>query len=390
MIAFPKVPLRVVVVVVRSFGKRRSVSQFRDSYFPRLQEVGKLQKPLDPQESTLGYKKGQLFLHAKFGYRGVILFPWKTKIFETQKPPMLPVKDGEETLDILCGDMDKPIHEKRPDEMFYNVLVDSRDYAYARAHVDAATTFLCRESTTPTLLTLPGVDLVHNQDVLPYRLAEPEYSESPSQTIEGVLLHHYAQGSPIVHESFHNFFQVRFPRKSVADPPYKGTSALLRWQRRNSRWLRPEAAFRAENVECGTRITVIPFCMGSLGGSGGEGASSGSDDGTERFYLWRYILRVENVGTKLLHIKSRSCTHTTKMGTHDKSTCVGLDGREIVLSPWTPCAQIIKFCGLNASTGSIWGHLDIVDGEGKSYECPIPHFTLKSQFAEITDETHSK
>ena len=65
----------------------------------------------------------------------------------------------------------------RPDEMFYNVLVDSRDYAYARAHVDAATTFLCLESSTPTLLTLPGVDLVHNQDVLPYRLAEPEYAE---------------------------------------------------------------------------------------------------------------------------------------------------------------------------------------------------------------------
>jgi len=389
MIAFPK---RAVVEVAQSFGGRRFLSRFRDSSSPRLQEVGKLQKPLDPQDATLGYKKGQLFLHAKFGYRGVILFPWKTKILETQKPPTLPVKDGDETLDILCGDMDKPNHVGRPDEMFYNVLVDSRDYAYARAHVDAATTFLCLESSTPTLLTLPGVDLVHNQDVLPYRLAEPEYAETPSESIEGVFLHHYAQGSPIVHESFHKFFQVRFPRKSVADPPYRGTTALLRWQRRNSRWLKPEAAFRAENFECGTRITVIPFCMGSLGGGGGESATSGSDDGagTERFFLWRYILRVENVGTKTLHIKSRSCTHTTKMGTHDKSTCVGLDGREIVLSPWTPCAQIIKFCGLNASSGSIWGHLDIMDGEGKSYECPIPHFTLKSQLAEIPDGTQDE
>lgn len=45
----------------------------------RLLEVGKLSLPLKSQEK---YETGQLFLHRVFGYRGVILFPWRAKVYD--------------------------------------------------------------------------------------------------------------------------------------------------------------------------------------------------------------------------------------------------------------------------------------------------------------------
>lgn len=47
--------------------------------FFRLFEVGKLSLPLKNQEK---YETGQLFLHRVFGYRGVILFPWRAKVYD--------------------------------------------------------------------------------------------------------------------------------------------------------------------------------------------------------------------------------------------------------------------------------------------------------------------
>lgn len=43
----------------------------------RLAEVGKLAVPRVGK-----YETGQFFLHRVFGYRGVILFPWRAKIFD--------------------------------------------------------------------------------------------------------------------------------------------------------------------------------------------------------------------------------------------------------------------------------------------------------------------
>lgn len=41
--------------------------------------MGKLSLPLKNQEK---YETGQLFLHRVFGYRGVILFPWRAKVYD--------------------------------------------------------------------------------------------------------------------------------------------------------------------------------------------------------------------------------------------------------------------------------------------------------------------
>lgn len=44
----------------------------------RLAEVGKLAIPKLHEK----YETGQFFLHRVFGYRGVILFPWRAKIYD--------------------------------------------------------------------------------------------------------------------------------------------------------------------------------------------------------------------------------------------------------------------------------------------------------------------
>lgn len=47
-------------------------------YCYRLAEVGKLAIPKLHEK----YETGQFFLHRVFGYRGVILFPWRAKIYD--------------------------------------------------------------------------------------------------------------------------------------------------------------------------------------------------------------------------------------------------------------------------------------------------------------------
>jgi len=371
-----------------------------------LQEVGKLQKPLNPTDTSVSYKTGQLFLHKQFGYRGVILTPWKTKVFEASIAPTKNVKDPDNgTIDILCGDYNQPIHEERDPELLYNVLVDSTDASHVRANIDGVS-FLGRDADKDLVIfTMPGVDLVHSEDVVPYRLAindtiAPDANgQFPAEsTIQDTLTYHYQlQIPPIQHELFRKFFQLDYSRESITQPFHVATLNYRSWQKKNKRWLKPEAAFRAENHACGIKVTVIPFYMGyhqEPRGGGGLHHQRGKEEGeqrsdligegneavpTDRRYWWRYILRVENVEEKALYIRSRSWNLSTKNGTFDKKSEPGLEGRHTVLSPWNPCSQITCYCSLETSSGSIWGHLDVIDEEGKSYECLIPHFTLNAQ-----------
>jgi len=376
-----------------------------------LQEVGKLQKPLNSTDTSVSYKTGQLFLHKQFGYRGVILAPWKTRVFEASTAPTKNVEDPDNgPIDILCGDVDQPIHEERDPELLYNVLVDSTDASHVRANIDGVS-FLGRDADKDLVIfTMPGVDVVHSEDVVPYRLAindaiVPDANgQFPAESsIQDALTYHYQlQIPPIQHELFRKFFQPDYGRESITQPFHVATLNYRSWQKKNKKWLKPEAAFRAENHDCGIKVTVIPFFMGyhkePRGGEGGGGRGlhhhqrgeeererrssiAGEDNEavpTDRRYWWRYILRVENVGQKALYIKSRSWNLSTKNGTFDKKSEPGLEGRHTVISPWNPCAQITCYCSLEASSGSIWGNLHVIDEEGKPYQCLIPHFILNA------------
>lgn len=63
-----------IILQVNSLLKHK----FGPSFF-RLFEVGKLSIPIKSQEK---YETGQFFLHRVFGYRGVILFPWRAKVYD--------------------------------------------------------------------------------------------------------------------------------------------------------------------------------------------------------------------------------------------------------------------------------------------------------------------
>lgn len=51
-------------------------------FFYRLAEVGRFELPKIEGD----YEAGQLFLHAVFGYRGVVLFPWVARVYDRDFP----------------------------------------------------------------------------------------------------------------------------------------------------------------------------------------------------------------------------------------------------------------------------------------------------------------
>lgn len=59
--------------------------------FFRLAEVGKLSAPKVHEK----YETGQFFLHRVFAYRGVILFPWRAKIYDRNTYTASPTNSDE-------------------------------------------------------------------------------------------------------------------------------------------------------------------------------------------------------------------------------------------------------------------------------------------------------
>lgn len=49
-----------------------------------------------PKDDGL-YETGQLFLHRVFGYRGIILFPWRAKVYDRNSYMSTDTKPGDET-----------------------------------------------------------------------------------------------------------------------------------------------------------------------------------------------------------------------------------------------------------------------------------------------------
>lgn len=117
----------------------------------RLAEVGKLSVPKVHEK----YETGQFFLHRVFGYRGVILFPWRAKVYD-RNAYIAPAGDETAGIDVdttLAAKIEKPDEkivknvESSPNEnadminerlnnkkevvvkiqTYYQVLVDSRD-----------------------------------------------------------------------------------------------------------------------------------------------------------------------------------------------------------------------------------------------------------------------
>lgn len=192
----------------------------------RLAEVGKLL----PQEATRQYETGQLFLHRVFGYRGAILFPWLSKVYDRDAPTPNTTKSSD-----AAGDTSPPFKEvQRKTHAFYQVLIDQRDCPYIRAQTEAVT-FLGNQDSSRSLYAIPGLDYVAHEDILPYTSQEQ---------------------APIQHELFDKFL-VQSPEKGAG---FKAQDTLLAWQQKNHPWLELSDVHK-ETTE-GIRVTVIPFYMG--------------------------------------------------------------------------------------------------------------------------------
>lgn len=119
----------------------------------RLAEVGKLAIPKVHEK----YETGQFFLHRVFGYRGVILFPWRAKIYDRNtyvsngESSSLNITETDSTLtsdeNVASTGVKQNIQSTRKNEAtdtdsirndgkkevtvdvqtYYQVLIDSRD-----------------------------------------------------------------------------------------------------------------------------------------------------------------------------------------------------------------------------------------------------------------------
>lgn len=69
--------------------------------------MGKLSLPLKNQEK---YETGQLFLHRVFGYRGVVLFPWRAKVYDRNSyVPTADAGDKPVTTSTTTSDADSTL-----------------------------------------------------------------------------------------------------------------------------------------------------------------------------------------------------------------------------------------------------------------------------------------
>lgn len=91
--------------------------------FFSLLEIGKLETP----QVSGYYPAGQFFLHRVFGYRGVILFPWTTCVYDRDTDSHNSSRNTWEE-DGLLYDHIKGL---RPEsQSYYQALIDNKDFPY--------------------------------------------------------------------------------------------------------------------------------------------------------------------------------------------------------------------------------------------------------------------
>nr|XP_024220003.1 polymerase delta-interacting protein 2-like isoform X2 [Halyomorpha halys] len=92
------------------------------SNYVRLAEVGRFELPKIEGD----YEAGQLFLHAVFGYRGVVLFPWVARVYDRDYPHSS--RHGSRVADENGAPDSRDV--KGREHTFYQVLIDARDCPY--------------------------------------------------------------------------------------------------------------------------------------------------------------------------------------------------------------------------------------------------------------------
>lgn len=263
--------------------------------------MGKLSSPKLHEK----YETGQFFLHRIFGYRGVILFPWRAKVFDRSAfhpsagdesvpnvlemdPPII-VEGGPSsppstaTTETKADDNSgKPLQntiEENPDNIngrpsdskkevtvkvqtYYQVLVDSRDCPHV---VSLPNRNILNEISHKIFFILPNTQraqteavtfLSHQKNLNRNLYAIPGLDYVSHEDVIPYSVWNRDR-KPLKHELFEKFL-VHTGKNAVS---FKASELLHSWQERNHPWLELTEVHReiTENI----RVTVIPFYMGS-------------------------------------------------------------------------------------------------------------------------------
>lgn len=280
------------------------------------------------------YDTGQLFLHKIFGYRGVVLFPWIGKVYDrdAETTPREERNSGPDGIFTSSKEI------KAKSQTYYQVLVDGRDIPHIRVGAETVT-FLSNQGNTGTLYSIPGLDYVSHDDLLPYNSTEKQ---------------------PI-----HNHLFEKFLTQDSDGGQYMAQDSLRDWQEKNHPWLELTDVHRetTENM----RVTVMPFYIGSRVVQ------------QQQVYWWRYCIRLENLGLETVQLRERHWRIFSLSGTLETVRGRGIIGKEPVFSKAQPAFQYTSHISLQAPSGHMWGTFKMEREDSSTFECRIPPFSLESK-----------
>ncbi|KAG8322356.1 polymerase delta-interacting protein 2-like [Homalodisca vitripennis] len=320
------IPIKLTNCVFKNVLKDCALMCIRGASHTRLVEVGRLVAPKVTEE----YKTGQMFLHKLFGYRGVILFPWKAVVYNRNRRRRTRA-DSEQPQPSESTRKEA----KGEEQTFYTALVDNRDVPFIRSQSEAVT-FIAQYGSSNSLYAIPGFDYVAHHHVLPYTATQDE---------------------PLQHELWDKFLDYD-PNK---EPQFNAKSTLKVWQKRNRPWLQLSDVYMetTENVQ----VTVIPFYMGCRG---------------HETYWWRYRVCLENLGEDTVQLRERHWRIFSLSGVLETVRGRGVVGQEPVLSRESPAFQYSSHVSLQAPSGHMWGTFKMERKNGLTFDCRVPPFALES------------
>lgn len=318
----------------------------------KLAEVGVLEQPKQKDYAT-----GQIFLHKLFGYRGIILFPWSTWIFDKQDdnhshsgeiPITTEEFDSEESEELDQAKVQSRTLKTRLS--YYQVLIDNRDIPYIRSQPESVT-FLSGPKTNRTVYSIHGLDYVSHNDVLPYASTERV---------------------PIVHDLFDKFL-VQSPveannkgkKNSIEKPHFTATDSLKSWEESNQPWLVLSHVYK--RTTNGIKVTVIPFYIGV------------KEEQGKKLYWWRYSIRIENTASNPVVLRERHWRIFSQAGTFETVRGKGVVGHEPYLDTENSVFQYSSHVNLQAPSGHMWGTFKMEREDGSTFEVRIPSFYLESK-----------
>jgi len=298
----------------------------------RLEHVGTMLPESGVENS---YRVGQTFLHKVFAYRGVIIHPWTANISEQSKYQASSFPDRTNT--------DPAKSKALKNETYYQVLMDSRDLPYNRDEAFFVTTIKTDPSqsneTMTGIQTVPGVDYVSHQDVLPY------------SSIEEV---------PIQNDLFKLFFDQNQESKQ-----FQSTERLHTWKKNNYKSLKMDKVYKETTGEI--RVTAIPFFLGMKNSTGSH----------LQEYWWRYSIRVENLGDKSARLQERHWRIISN-GSVKTVRGRGVTGKEPILNKDNPVFQYCSHMSLPSTSGTMWGTFRFERENGEQFDARIPAFALET------------